>query len=116
MTEESRPPYPIVNQLGTRKTNAPGDGPWRGYERIAVIGDYDLLYSDIYATWDYAVTCAPSARGDGRWNLTCFEVSKEGLLRSKDEDVTLDPYHMCLLYQAIEEHRKSKGEQPKWST
>ena len=116
MTEESRPPHPIVGSTGIRKTNAPGDGAWRGYERIAVIGDYDLLHSAIYTTWDYAVSCAPSARGTGSWNVTCFEVSKDGVLTFHDSDVTLDPYHMCLLYQAIEEHRKSKGEQPKWST
>jgi hypothetical protein len=66
---------------------------------LAHLGEFDLLWDaddEVYTV----VRVRP--RGDGHgYNFTDYHIIGDALV-ARDGDVALDPYHMCLLYQAHE--------------
>jgi len=83
-----------------------GDGGesnvFAGYRTIAMVGDYELRYEEGDRIWPFAIVCPPKQCRPGCWNVSELTVNKTGTIEWRDEDVQLDPYHMCLLYQALE--------------
>ena len=66
---------------------------------LAHLGDYDLV-------WDKLANCYTVIRerplgGERLHNFTDYHIEGDSLT-PRDDDVALDPYHMCLLYQAHE--------------
>jgi len=55
----------------------------------------------------YIVVCNPELRREGEWNFTRFSL-EEGNIHFMDDDVQLDPYHMCLLYQHVQEYEAAR--------
>lgn len=49
------------------------------------------------------VLCPPELRRKGCYNGTRYHFRDNGNLEPEDDDVILDPYHMCLLYQLHKE-------------
>jgi len=73
---------------------------------IAQMGEYDVWWDKIngaYTAVKERPRGAVSIGEDGRYNFTDFAVLSDGNLAPADNDVMLDPYHMCLLYQIHEE-------------
>jgi hypothetical protein len=97
--------YPILDRRGEGPAGGRGPYSWGDYRFLTQIGDYDLLYR-ARSAYPYAVVCDPRHRKPGKWNVACVDVGPIGTVSFSDQDVELDPYHMCLLYQAIEDHRK----------
>lgn len=111
MTE---PRYPIISDKGSRADHVKsGRYEWSDFVFLTQIGDYDLWARNQgrvpYAV-RYAIVCAPEARKRNEWNITTLQFDDNGNLDLMDNDVEPDPYHMCLLYQAIAEHQHLKGE------
>jgi hypothetical protein len=85
--------YELINHIGTINSD--------DVELIflAHLGDYDLH-------WDNDNTCYTIVRerpigGKFSYNFTDYYIEGDSLIPN-DNDVALDPYHMCLLYQAHE--------------
>lgn len=95
--------WPIISRGGHEQLQN-----WSGYSFLCQVGELDLLFRDTSYN-RYAVVCDPSKRKRGRWNSTVVEI-EGGALDFADDDVELDPYHMCLLHQAIEAHCKENDQ------
>lgn len=91
--------WDIFNGLGTHPSSNPRN--WAGYGFLCQVGELDLLHrgETVHA---YAVTCAPEKRREECWNASPFDLV-DGIIHWGDDDVDVDPYHMCLLYQILEE-------------
>jgi hypothetical protein len=72
------------------------------YPTIATAGDYEIRHTKGSSMWPFAIVCPPKQCRPGRWNVSELTVDNNGTIEWRDEDVQLDPYHMCLLYQALE--------------
>ena len=73
---------------------------------IAQMGEYDVCWDRINGTYTVIKerprgAVQPSEAG--HCNFTDFEALSDGNLKPTDNDVILDPYHMCMLYQIHEE-------------
>ena len=85
--------YELINHIGTI------DNDDVELTFLAHLGEYDLL-------WENDNTCYSVVRerprgGKFRYNFTDYVIEGDSLTPD-DNDVALDPYHMCLLYQAHE--------------
>ena len=75
---------------------------------IAQMGEYDVCWDRINGTYTVIKERPRGADPDdltkiGEYNFTDFEVLSDGNLNRIDDDLILDPYHMCMLYQIHEE-------------
>lgn len=73
---------------------------------IAQMGEYDVCWDRINGTYTVIKERPPGAvqpSEAGHYNFTDFEVLSDGNLNRIDDDLILDPYHMCMLYQIHEE-------------
>jgi hypothetical protein len=78
---------PTVGWIGDYEVRVdPKDGP-----RLLQAGRVPNLY----------VLCPAELRTPDSWSYTYFYVL-DGRINAADDDVILDPYHMCLLYQLVE--------------
>jgi hypothetical protein len=89
---EPRERYVIVDGIGRRVSRL--DELTLGW-----LGDYEVRADE--ERQNFYVICSPEQRKEGRWNYTRFEL-EDGSLIPADGHVELDPYHMCLLYQLVE--------------
>ena len=93
--------YDVYDTGGTKSTG------FNNYPTIAMVGEYELREGNPdYHSYSFAIVCPPELRRPHRWNVSAFDLSSEGVIKWADDDVQLDPYHMCLLYQAIEKHNR----------
>ena len=75
----------------------------------ARIGPYEVrIFVEGDDAISYVVVCPPEMRKPDTWNYTRFLDDGNGNLRPADNDVELDPYHMCLLYQAVAQMEGSR--------
>jgi hypothetical protein len=80
-------------------------GVFNNYPTVTMVGEYELRHLEGLLYWPFAIVCPPEQRRDGYWNISEFSIH-HGTIAWRDDDVQLDPYHMCLLYQAIEKHNR----------
>ena len=73
---------------------------WDSRPTVGNIGVYEVRKG--IGKGVYIVICPPEMRKFNRWNGTRFR-EEAGNLEPADDDVVLDPYHMCLLYELHEE-------------
>lgn len=66
---------------------------------LAWLGEYDLLWDEKAEL--YTVVKERPSEGAFTHNFTDYAIDGDNLI-PVDRDVILDPYHMCLLYQAHE--------------
>jgi hypothetical protein len=99
MTDE-RPRLPVLDR----------DGDADDFVEVAKcptvgwIGDYEVRQGGELTgrpTRNLYVLCPAELRTPGSWSYTYFYVL-DGRISPADDDVILDPYHMCLLYQLVE--------------
>jgi hypothetical protein len=75
---------------------------------VASFGKYQLrVDSEWSLDFPYVLVCDPEIRKEGAWNYSRFHMSN-GNIEFADTDVELDPYHMCLLYQLVENFEKGR--------
>lgn len=81
------------------------------HEILCQLGDYDLLIrgpdDTVFQFW--AVVCSAELRKPGCWNAVEVHLDKGNLIFT-DDHVQPDPYHLCLIYQAIEAYEKGQKE------
>ena len=72
---------------------------------VGMIGPYEVR--KMRAIGDkvmcYFVVCPQKMRRKESWNYSRYNVLPDGNIQPEDDDVPLDPYHMCLLYELHEE-------------
>lgn len=75
-------------------------------EFVACVGDYDVWkYTDYNC---FLVARDPETTKLSVANFTHYEL-EGGNLHPHDNDVQPDPYHMCLIYQAVQDFNKTKA-------
>ena len=78
---------------------------WDSRPTVGNIGVYEVRKG--IGLGEYIVICPSEMRKLDRWNGTRFR-ENAGNLEPEDDDVPLDPYHMCLLYELHEELKEKR--------
>jgi hypothetical protein len=73
---------------------------------LCIMGEYDLWWDSDQST--YSVVCDHPPDSVNEYNYTDYTMGADGNIHPDDNDVVLDPYHMCLLYQYEAEHEMFK--------
>ena len=76
---------------------------------IGYVEEFDV-YFDANDEADYPITVIAEERGSRGHNFDSFRVTGNTLEPADYQDLTITPYHMCLLYALAIEHGLIKGE------
>jgi hypothetical protein len=117
MCEDTMDDLVLASAGATRRYMLSIQVDYRKLHFLAHLGEYDLW-------WDMENLCytvVQRNRGDREYNFTDYFIEDDGCIVARDDDVDLDPYHMCLLYQVHEIYnptipRDVGAEQPKENT
>jgi hypothetical protein len=91
------PRFPLVDFFGEPLSSSNDSRTFVGQ-----VGEYDVYEyhhkDSSYGALQYVVAAPTAEASTGCYNFTCYNVDAAGNLVPEDDDVELDPYHMCLLY------------------